>query len=517
MKRNSTVLIVDDEPVGRQTLEALLIGQGYTLVFATSGGEALAKAAEVAPDVILLDVMMPDLDGFKVCRLLRTNPLLAEVPVIMVTALDDHDSCLHGIEAGADDFVSKPFNRAELRARVRNITQLNRYRQLLLERAKFEWVVEQADDGYLVINDRDAVSYANPQARRYLNLSADEQVSISETFLALVSKWYRREPQETWATWPQQPAGGSLRYLVQPESPTANAFWLQADVMKMTSGSAESYLVRLRDVTAGVVAQRAMWTFHAQISHKLRTPIGLVTGYLDVLREDRSALSETEQQAFLSTAHKKAMQLQDEIRDILRYLEVANLVKSGHGRCAVAEIQALTAEISASLELRSIHISYDGIENHGDAHMPISRQTMMLVLQELLENAKKFHPEQSPTLEIHVSRVSGGIRIQVRDDGLTLSSGQLAKIWTAYYQAENSHSGQVPGMGLGLSMVASLIWELGGTCRAFNREGGPGLVVELVLPIRDFHSPDEIIIDLPDLRLHVPHAQSFDLGFELRR
>src|SRR3990172_9399712 len=126
MSNRATILIVDDSLAGRQTLQELLIAQEYDLAFANDGPEALAKAAELTPDVILLDVMMPGMDGFEVCRRLRADSRLAEVPVIMVTALEDRDARLHGLEAGADDFISKPFDRAELRARVRTVTRLNR-------------------------------------------------------------------------------------------------------------------------------------------------------------------------------------------------------------------------------------------------------------------------------------------------------------------------------------------------------------------------------------------------------
>jgi len=132
------VLIVDDDPAGREALESILMTQNYTLAFAANGREALAKSKELLPDVILLDVMMPDLDGYEVCRRLRADPHLAEVPVVMVTALDDRASRLQGIEAGVDDFVTKPIDRAELRARVKTITRLNRYRNLQQERAKLE-------------------------------------------------------------------------------------------------------------------------------------------------------------------------------------------------------------------------------------------------------------------------------------------------------------------------------------------------------------------------------------------
>ena len=136
--QKSTILIVDDEPSARDTLEALLYHESYDLSFACDGPEALTKATELTPDLILLDVMMPDMDGFEVCQRLRASPLLAEVPVIMVTALDDRDSRLRGIEAGADEFVSKPFDRTELRMRIKTIIRINRYHQLIEERANLQ-------------------------------------------------------------------------------------------------------------------------------------------------------------------------------------------------------------------------------------------------------------------------------------------------------------------------------------------------------------------------------------------
>ena len=131
MPEKSIILIVDDEPVSRYTVEILLAQEGYLLEFAENGEQALEKAVELIPDLMLLDVMMPGMDGFEVCQKLRANPRTTELPVVMVTALDDRDSRLRGIEAGADDFMSKPFDRAELRARIRTITRLNRYRRLV--------------------------------------------------------------------------------------------------------------------------------------------------------------------------------------------------------------------------------------------------------------------------------------------------------------------------------------------------------------------------------------------------
>ena len=134
----STILIVDDSESARETLISMLERWDYKLLTAENGPEALDLALRTSPDLILLDVMMPNMDGFEVCRRIRSMPQIAEVPVIILTALDDSEALLKGIEAGADDFLSKPIDRREMLARVRTITRLNRYRIIAEQRSKLE-------------------------------------------------------------------------------------------------------------------------------------------------------------------------------------------------------------------------------------------------------------------------------------------------------------------------------------------------------------------------------------------
>jgi PAS domain S-box-containing protein len=138
MDHSASILIVDDIAANRDTLCELLDAPEYRLVEAANGPTALRLAAENPPDLVLLDVMMPGMGGYEVCRQMRANPRLAEVPIIMVTALDDSESMLAGLDAGADDFLAKPLNRAILRARVRTITRLNRYRRLMDARSALQ-------------------------------------------------------------------------------------------------------------------------------------------------------------------------------------------------------------------------------------------------------------------------------------------------------------------------------------------------------------------------------------------
>src|SRR5689334_3180985 len=108
MKHISTILIVDDDLDVCKTLEGLLRSADYRIFFVTSGLEALPTAQQTLPDLVLLDIMMPDIDGFEVCRQLRADPVLAEVPIIMVTVLEDRESRMRSMDAGADDFMIKP-------------------------------------------------------------------------------------------------------------------------------------------------------------------------------------------------------------------------------------------------------------------------------------------------------------------------------------------------------------------------------------------------------------------------
>src|SRR3989338_4337984 len=108
------ILVVDDDALIRQFLEDQLTGEGYLVSTARDGEEALAKVAADSPDLILLDVMMPKVDGFEVCRRLKSDERTILVPVVMVTALTATDQRIKGIEAGADDFLSKPYNRLAL-------------------------------------------------------------------------------------------------------------------------------------------------------------------------------------------------------------------------------------------------------------------------------------------------------------------------------------------------------------------------------------------------------------------
>ena len=113
------VLIADDNPQGVELLEAYLSGTGYEMQVACDGEETLRKVHDWHPDLILLDIMMPKISGFEVCKRLKADPKTASIVVLMVTALDQHSDIDRAVEAGTDDFMTKPINKAELLVRVK--------------------------------------------------------------------------------------------------------------------------------------------------------------------------------------------------------------------------------------------------------------------------------------------------------------------------------------------------------------------------------------------------------------
>jgi class 3 adenylate cyclase/CheY-like chemotaxis protein len=127
------ILVVDDEPKNVKLLADVLTFKGYAVVTARGGVEGLGQVAAERPDLVLLDVMMPDLNGYDVCRKLREDAATATLPVVMVTALDPAQERLKGIEAGADDFLTKPLNQAELLARVRSLLRVKDLHDQLAE------------------------------------------------------------------------------------------------------------------------------------------------------------------------------------------------------------------------------------------------------------------------------------------------------------------------------------------------------------------------------------------------
>lgn len=198
---SARVLVVDDILPNVKLLEAKLISEYYEVVTALSGEDALKKIVDTAPDIVLLDVMMPGMDGFEVCRRIKSNPLVAHIPVVMVTALTDSEDRVRGLESGADDFLSKPVNDIALMARVRSLVRLKMTVDEWRARENTATQLGVVDEGANVMNQPvenarvlvvEDMAFETNKIRETLMRDHDEIVSV-ETGMAAIQQIQQQE------------------------------------------------------------------------------------------------------------------------------------------------------------------------------------------------------------------------------------------------------------------------------------------------------------------------------------
>jgi two-component system cell cycle response regulator len=471
-----TLLIVDDERGGREALEGLLLNQGYRLEFGASGKDALRIAREALPDLVLLDVMMPGMDGFEVCRRLRLDPVTSQIPVLLVTALDDRDTRLEGIAAGADDFISKPYDRAELRLRVKTIMRIGRYRRLLTERARFNSVVENATSGYITVRDDGRIIYANAAARHFLNLGDRREDENLGDFFQVAQRQYHLKPNRAWTDEDLRVPG--QHHLLRPETTTAAAFWLAVTLLDEPENASGERLLRLRNVSEEIDLQRDRHNFHRMISHKLRTPLNGMVSVIDLMEAE---LAGTEHAELVQLAADSARRLHEGVEDILNFASLSSSQELGEN-FPLADLPTLVERLRAEIQIARLEIVIDPALS-GEKIAWAARR-FESILREIFENASKFHPEGKPAIRLVAERgSSANLLLTISDDGVHLSPDQLSQVWIPYYQGEKFLTGEVEGMGLGLSVVKSTVAAKGGSIKLRNNPDGPGVQVQIDLPL----------------------------------
>ncbi len=180
MNLQGLILIVDDEPANLNVLSEVLIAEGYDVAIANSGERAITIVDRQLPDLILLDIHMPDMDGFTVCQNLKENQKTSAIPVIFMTALNDIDSKVKGFELGAVDYITKPFNVRELLARIKNHLQLTRVTQNLEKvKEQLSLVLKGSNDGWW---DLDLLQNQAYNSRRWWDMLGYADGEIESSF-----------------------------------------------------------------------------------------------------------------------------------------------------------------------------------------------------------------------------------------------------------------------------------------------------------------------------------------------
>lgn len=352
------ILVVDDITKNLQIVGTMLRNAGYEVMPTTSGAQALERVRIQLPDLILLDLMMPGMDGLEVCRRLKADPATRQIPVIFLTASNEMEHLVNGFEVGAVDYVTKPFNPPELLARVHTHVELR-------------------------------------QARERLREMNDEK----------------------------------------------NEFM-------------------------GIVA------------HDLRSPLGTINGFADLILED-AQMSREEVEDSTRRIRETATRMAEMVQNLLD----ANRIERGEMqlRLAPADLAALIASVTeahrprAAAKQQTIQLEIPP----APVNVTVDSTVMVQVLENLLSNAVKYSPP-GKNIFVRLKRESGAVRCEVQDEGPGLSAEDQKKLFGKFARLSAKPTGGEPATGLGLSIVKKMVEAMNGQVWCESEPGnGATFVVQL--------------------------------------
>ena len=513
--RKPAILIIDDDPNNLAVLRDSLREFNYTVLAAEDGESGIARADYARPDLILLDIMMPGIDGYETCRRLKLLESTKDIPVIFMTALAETGHKVRGLEAGGVDYITKPFQQGELLARVgvhlsiRELTNKLREANESLEnrvaertaalaktnrdltaeiaerrqveerlrasRRKFRAIFDQTFqfiglmtlDGSLIDINRAALNFiggaeADVIGRPFWETpwwthSAEEQEKLRQAVMkAAAGEFVRFE-----TTHPA--ADGSL-----------HCFDFSLKQVRDEAGNLILLIPEGRDITERKEMERLKDEMISAVSHEMRTPLTAMLGYTEFMLGNE--LGPQRQKEYLTILYKET-ELLDEL--IGSFLDLQRF-KSRQGPIAcrplaIAPLLAETAALFAASQLH--HLTVDcpadlppvwGNDNH-----------LRQVFNNLVSNAVKYSPEGGE-VRLGARLEDDNNIITVRDEGIGIPPRAREIIFDRFYRVDNSDRRTIGGTGLGLALVREIVTAHGGRVWVESEEGkGSTFIVSL--------------------------------------
>ncbi|MEC5213700.1 PAS domain S-box-containing protein [Polaromonas sp. CG_9.5] len=491
----ATILIVDDEILNRKLLVALLRPEGYLTVCAASGEEALAAVAQQAPDLILLDIMMPGMDGYRVAAQLKADPVSSNIPIIMVTALSDRSARLAGLRAGAEEFLTKPVEQAELWLRVRNLLRLKEFGNFLRNHARileeqlqartaelqcFRSAMDATADAIL-LTDRNTMNFVevNATACNMLGYTREElfqmgPASLSIATLEQMDSAYDaliagHGTNELTQTQILRKDGSSLDVEVHQQIHLFDANWFivsvlrditerkqaQEEILLLNASLEERVLQRTAQLQ---LANQELEAFSYSVSHDLRTPLSSIDGFSRLLgKEIAASAASVRIQHHLARIRAGVLQMGTLIDAMLSLAQVSRSRLSWDSVDLSAIAHSVLDGYREREPGRLVQVEVQpALIVQGDPHL------LRQVLDNLLGNAWKFSGLQ-PQACITFRRETGpdGEAVYVvQDNGAGFDMAYSDKLFGAFQRLHSVT--EFAGTGIGLVTVHRIIARHGG-------------------------------------------------------
>lgn len=502
-KRKFKILVADDRPDNVTLLARYLDYEGYDHVSAQDGLETLIKVQDEMPDLVLLDINMPNKDGFTVLEEIRANPALEHIPVIILTAarLDPAD-VREGLNLGADDYITKPFDRHELMARIRTklrvkeaedvIRRRNRELSLLPEIGKdlsarldiqeianvvLKRTAETfgALEGHMLLLDTDG----NTVERYKISLTSEDndanQIELDKSFFnrivdthqGMIIKNTKNDPH--WKTNEGNPTRSAvvaplfgrrelLGFLLLTQE-MENYFTLEQLLLLQAIASQAAIAIENVRLYENVTQEqkrleRVKNEFIATASHDLKNPIMSISGYSDLL--SKAGPLNSQQQDFVGYIQSSARNMLELVQNMLQLTEID--LQQMEDRLetlepvkllveTINEFQIMAQEKNLSLELRG-----------EDTHILIEGNPLQIrqVYSNLIGNAIKYTPAGGSVV-ISIQRLDQTLEVQIQDTGYGIPAADLPFIFDRFYRVRSGKASDIEGNGLGLAIVKSIV------------------------------------------------------------
>ena len=470
------VLIVDDYPANVKLLERNLQAAGYQTLAAYDGEEALRKVASEHPDLILLDIMLPKIDGYEVCHRLRADEATAVIPIIMITALKETSDRVRGLEAGADEFLSKPFDRTELLARVKSLLQIKYYRAMLVEREKFHAVIQDLSHGIIITDGRWCVQTVSRRASDLLGRPGDGLVgrSLEDALAGFVVE----PPLEALR---QSRTQSVTIELTQEDARPPRYLAGRYTRIEGPHGELHNAAFVFRDVAEMRQKERLKRDFLSLVSHKLKTPLTIIGGYMDLIDRGKYGDVPPAMAGPVKTVVAKVQDLSVLIEKLLIYagLTTTELERAGQ----LVALDDLMGRMRERIEKR-----YPGRPITWQVEIPpglprarAPGELLDIVLDNLLDNAVKFSPEGAQVTVRAREVENRSLEVAVQDNGPGIRPEDRDQVFVDFHQLEEEFTGNVAGMGLGLATAKRLVESWCGRI-GFDSEPGQGSTFHFTMP-----------------------------------
>jgi signal transduction histidine kinase len=441
------VLIVDDKEENLYYLQALLSGHGCAVETARHGAEALVKARQRPPELVISDLLMPVMDGYTLLRHWKADQRLKAIPFIVYTATytEPADERL-AMDLGADAFILKPTEPEDFLARFREV-------QAKAAAAVAAMPRTQVGDEKVLLK-----SYSETLIRKL----EEKTLQLEETNRALQRDIAERKRAEE-----------RLRESEERLSTLIEALHGEIDHRKRT----EDDLRTAKEAAEG--ASRAKSDFLATMSHELRTPLNAIIGYNDLLLEAEFGPLTAPQLEILQRVQHNASELLDLVNAVLDL----NRLEAGQMRIELQPGQVADVVREIEEETRLLHersaLTFVCTVEHNLPVLRTDRRKLKLVLRNLISNATRFTPQGQVT--VVASGRTGGVEISVSDTGIGIPRAAFDAIFEPFRQLDSSSTRRYSGAGLGLHIVKRLLALLGGTI-SVDSEVGQGSTFRVWVP-----------------------------------